>query len=145
MFNAVLYSTNFSKLIIIITVRVDSNEITLGILLFYLLFHCHQFYQYDQIHRLLLLIDVQEKINQFYTLVHNIVIIFFVNTDCCLVSIGSYWLNPSLVLKLTAAAFLQSIINLLLGFLLKILYKSEYCSNLLILIFVYYILKDMLL
>ena len=70
--------------------------------------------------------------------------LFVVSTDCSLVQMTSYGLNPNFVLNLCAAVLLQSIIALVTNSLhIKIL-LGYFFVHLLVPIYVFYDLKDIL-
>ena len=80
------------------------------------------------------------NINQSYNLTYYIVfayyllflhyLFFFISTDCSLVNMTSYYLNPSLVSNLCAVVVLQSVITLVANSLhVNILLGCFFCSS----------------
>ena len=70
--------------------------------------------------------------------------LFLISTDCSLVQMTSYGLNPNFVLNLCAAVLLQSIIALVTNSLRIKILLGYFFVHLLVPIYVFYDLKDIL-
>ena len=115
------------------------------------MFHRQYFCHYVHFLQFLLQVYSNENINKYYNLTSYVVFacffpskerFIFVSSDCFLVKLTSFCLNPNLVLHLCAAVVLQSIITLVISSFSITIFSDCFLIHLLVHIYVFCGLKD---